>query len=258
MKLARASKTTLIGGASLTALAFRARSFAIDLKGWIPPRPRWPEALVAMALLACSPPLWASGPVELASQEASPAQAGEEAWSYEAAAYGYLFQGGDGDFVLPIVRADRGALHLEARYNYEDRRTGSLFGGWTFSFGDKTTLDVTPMLGAVFGNTDGVAPGLELYFEWGPLEYYSESEVVFDLHDEASSFFYNWSELTGRPLKWLRAGLALQRTRVYETDRDVQWGAVAGFSFWKMEVGAYYFNPGGEEPFGILSAAISF
>jgi hypothetical protein len=191
---------------------------------------------------------------------APPADAKEaEGWVYEASAYGYLFQGGEGDFVLPIFRADHDALHLEARYNYEDRRTGSLFGGWTFSFGEKTTLDLTPMLGAVFGDTDGIAPGLELYFQWGPLEYYSESEIVFDLHDETSSFFYNWSELTGRPLKWLRAGLALQRTRVYETDRDVQWGVVTGFSFWKMEIGAYYFNADdAEDRFGILSATVSF
>ncbi|HEU5181998.1 MAG TPA: hypothetical protein VFW45_14510 [Candidatus Polarisedimenticolia bacterium] len=197
----------------------------------------------------------ASEPPEVDAQP----EAEKGAWTYEAAAYGYLFPGGDGDFVLPIVRADHDALHLEARYNYEDRRTGSLFGGWTFSFGEKTTFDVTPMLGAVFGNTDGIAPGLELYFEWGPLEVYSESEVVFDLHDEQSSFYYNWSELTGRPLKWLRAGLAVQRTRVYETDRDVQWGVVTAFSFWKMEVGAYYFNAdNSEDRFGILSAAISF
>ncbi len=220
---------------------------------------RWTRRLLlASALLTFLSPAWAS---QEPAQAAQPADAPEEAegWTFNASAYGYLFQGGEGDFVLPIFRADHDALHLEARYNYEDRRTGSLFGGWTFSFGEKTTLDVTPMLGAVFGDTDGIAPGLELYFQWGPLEYYSESEIVFDLHDETSSFFYNWSELTGRPLKWLRAGLALQRTRVYETDRDVQWGVVTGFSFWKMEIGAYYFNAdAAEDRFGILSATISF
>ena len=209
-------------------------------------------AISVLAIAAGS--VFASEPPEVDAQPV--AEAG--AWSYEAAAYGYLFQGGDGDFVLPIFRADRDALHLEARYNYEDQDTGSLFGGWTFSYGGDTTLDLTPMLGAVFGNTDGIAPGLELDFNWKWLEYYSESEYVFDLDDHESNFFYAWSELSGRPVDWLRVGLAVQRTRAYETERDVQRGIVVGFSFWKMEVGAYYFNPDDDEPFGILSAAISF
>ena len=209
---------------------------------------------VSILAFALSAPL--AGP-EAEEKDASPDSA-ERAWSYEGVAYGYLFEGGEGDFILPIVYANRGALHLEARYNYEDRDTGSLFGGWTFSFGDETTLDLTPMLGAVFGNTDGIAPGLELDFNWRWLEYYSETEYVFDLEDHESNFFYAWSELSGRPVDWLRLGLAVQRTRAYETERDVQRGIVVGFSFWKMEVGAYYFNPDDEEPFGILSAAISF
>jgi hypothetical protein len=215
--------------------------------------------ILATALLAASlVPAWSAEPGQAVSGAAA-AEAGPADWSFEASAYGYLFEGGDGDFVLPIFRADRGALHLEARYNYEDRRTGSVFGGWTFSFGDEATFDVTPMLGAVVGNTDGIAPGVELSFSWSWFEYYSESEYVFDLEDHESNFFYVWSEIAGRPVEWFRTGLTVQRTRAYQTDRDVQWGVLAAFSFWKMEVGAYYFNADkSEDRFGILSAIISF
>lgn len=39
-----------------------------------------------------------------------------------------------------ILRADRGPLHLEARYNYEGIDTGSVFAGWTFVVGGRRVL----------------------------------------------------------------------------------------------------------------------
>lgn len=103
---------------------------------------------------------------------------------------------------------------------------------------------MTPMVGAVFGKLNGVAPGLEWALAWGPLELYSDSEVVIDFTDVEQSYFYAWSELSIRPLEWLRAGLALQRTRVHAEPRAVSWGPVIGFSVWKVEVDTYWFNPG--------------
>jgi murein biosynthesis integral membrane protein MurJ len=47
----------------------------------------------------------------------------------------------------------------------------------------------------------------------------------------ADDFFYSWSELTLAPFDELRIGLVTQRTRVYETDRNVQRGLLAGFSW---------------------------
>jgi len=61
----------------------------------------------------------------------------------------------DSNFLLVIATADRGALHLEARYNYEALDTGSLFAGWTFAGGDKLTYELTPMLGAVLVRRKG-------------------------------------------------------------------------------------------------------
>jgi hypothetical protein len=39
------------------------------------------------------------------------------------------------------------------------------------------------MAGAVFGNTDGLAAGVEVDLVLGPVELYVESEYVFDLRD---------------------------------------------------------------------------
>jgi hypothetical protein len=59
------------------------------------------------------------------------------------------------------LTADRGWLHLETRYNYENLETGSAWVGYNFSGGEKLKWEFTPMLGGVFGNTTGVAPGYE-------------------------------------------------------------------------------------------------
>lgn len=194
------------------------------------------------------------------SPKTQPVGSEATAWKLYGDFSGYLFfQGGEGDYLQPTVSADHGALHLEARYNYEERDTASLWGGWNFSFGKHVTLDLTPMLGVVFGDADGLAPGMELTLTWKSLVYYGESEYFFDTEDHESNYFYAWTEVSWRQPEWLRYGLVMQRTRVYQTSLDAQFGALAGFSFWKMEITAYYFNPAhSEEDFAVLTASIEF
>jgi len=179
-------------------------------------------------------------------------------WAFTGSAFGYLFFDGSGDYLQPTVSAQKGRLYFEGRYNYEERDTGSLFGGYQFSFGKEVTLDLTPMLGAVAGEIDGVAPALELDLTWKSLNYYSESEYVFDFADRDENFFYAWSELSWQCAPWFRTGLALQRTRAYQTDREVEAGPLVGFYFWKMEIATYLFSPFDDERFAVVAATIDF
>jgi len=181
----------------------------------------------------------------------------EKAWSFSAAAYTYIIPD-DREYVQPTITADRGWLHLEARYNYEDLDTGSLWGGYNFSGGDKLAWEITPMLGGVFGDTSGVAPGYKGSLGWWKLELYSEGEYVFDTDDSSESFFYNWSELTLAPLDWFRFGLVTQRTRVYETDREVQRGLLVGFSYKMVDLTTYVFNPDDSKPTFVVAVALNF
>ena len=58
----------------------------------------------------------------------------------------------DGDsYADPYLTADHQWLHLEARYNYENLHTGSLWAGYNFTAGKTLQLAVTPMIGGVFG-----------------------------------------------------------------------------------------------------------
>ena len=181
----------------------------------------------------------------------------EPGWSFSASVYTYILPEDD-DYAQPTITADHGWLHLEARYNYEDLETASVWMGYNFSLGSKLTLDFTPMIGRVFGNTAGVAPGYHLTLGWWRLELYSESEYVFVTSDRTESFFYSWSELTLSPLDWLRAGLVVQRTRAYESELDIQRGFVVGLNFKHFGIAGYILNPDESEPTCVFSIAVEF
>ena len=189
----------------------------------------------------------------MAAQE--PAGAAQPA-SYAASAT-YYFLEDDEDYLQPTISADRDRLHLEARYNYEDRDSASAWIGINLAMGEALSLEFTPMLGAVAGSTQGFAPGFKGTLSWRSLALYSEAEYVFDADDSSGSFLYAWSELSLAPAAHWRVGIVAQRTRVYETDFDIQRGLLLGASFGRLDVTAYVLNPD-ESPTVVLAAAAGF
>ena len=99
------------------------------------------------------------------------------------------------------------------------------------------------MLGLVFGSTTGVAPGYEGTLTWRKLQLYSEGEYVIHTAGSSGTYFYNWSELSLAPAEWIRFGIVAQRTRAYQTERDIQRGLLAGLSYKHLELTGYVFNP---------------
>ena len=181
----------------------------------------------------------------------------QPAWTFSASGYTYILPE-EPNYVQPTVTADRRRLHLEARFNYEARDTGSIWAGVNFSGGDALSWELTPMVGGVFGDTSGVAPGYRGSIAWRALEFTSEGEAMIDADDSADSFFYNWSELTLAPVDWLRFGLVTQRTRAYRADREVQRGLLVGTSFRKLDVTAYLFDPDDGKAILVVAFAVSF
>jgi hypothetical protein len=114
------------------------------------------------------------------------------------------------------------------------------------------------MLGGIFGQTKGLAPGYTGSLSWGKLDVYSEGEYVFDFTETSDSFFYNWSEVAIVPVDWLRGGVVAQRTRVYETGRDIQRGLFLGVSYRNLELNTYVLNPDDSDPTVVVSAGVNF
>ncbi len=161
-------------------------------------------------------------------------------------------------YVQPTLTVDRGPLHLEGRYNYEALKTGSAWLGWNLAFGEEWKVGITPMVGGVFGEVLGVAPGFAFTLGWGPLALWCQGEYVFDLREASQSDAYVWSEFSVTGPEWLRVGLALQRTRVFETSTEFQGGPLVGFFFWKLSATVYLFAPGQQDQFVVLAAAGTF
>lgn len=187
---------------------------------------------------------------------AEPAPPAPRAWSFSASAYAYFLPGAE-DLGVGTLWADRGRLHLQARYQYEARDTVSAWVGASFDGGSKVEWEVTPMVGLVLGDLDGVAPGYKGSLRWKSLQLYSEGEYVFDFDGTEGSFFYNWSELTVSLAEWVRLGIATQRTRAYAADRDLQRGLMAGFTFGALSATGYVLNPD-DDPTVIVSLGAAF
>jgi len=195
-------------------------------------------AWTAVALLACcATNAWGQSPPP-AEVAASPASS---TWTFSAAVYTYLVPD-DSNYAQPTLTADRDRLHLEARFNYENLDTASVWVGYNFSGGAKLAWELTPLLGGVFGDTAGFAPGYKGSVSWRKIELYSEGEYVLDARETSDSFFYNWSELTLAPVEWLRAGIAVQRSRVFETPLDIQRGLFVAATIRFVTVSLYEFN----------------
>jgi hypothetical protein len=179
-------------------------------------------------------------------------------WAFSVTGSYYSFHDQQ-DFVLAVATAEKGPLHLEARANYEALDSGSLFAGWKFSGGKKLTYELTPILGAVFGQKEGIAPGFEAAAAYGVADFYIEAEYVRDLEVKEDSFTYAWSELGFSPFEWLRLGLVGQRTMVYQSDRDIQRGVFAQLMYRKMTLGLYVFNPDdSDDRFSVFSLGAEF
>ena len=181
----------------------------------------------------------------------------EKAWSFSASVSTYIVPN-DQEYVQPTLTADRGWLHLETRYNYENLETGSAWVGYNFSSGEKLEWEFIPMLGGVFGNTTGIAPGYKFSLAYWKFALSSEGEFVFDIGTSEGSFFYTWSELSISPVDWFRFGLVGQRTRAYQTDVDIQRGLLVGFSYKKIDLTTYVFNLDRDTPTWVFSVAVSF
>ncbi|MBE0571063.1 MAG: hypothetical protein IH618_05910 [Ignavibacteriaceae bacterium] len=154
---------------------------------------------------------------------------------------------------LPIFIADKGNLHLEARYNYEDLKTFSGWVGYNFFGGEEFEYFVTPMIGVAVGRTDGIAPGLEFTLGYAGFELYSESEYLFDFASSEYNFFYSWTDLTYSPLDWLWFGISGQITKVIESELETDRGLILGCFYKNFEITGYFYNAFTNDDFFMLA-----
>jgi hypothetical protein len=186
------------------------------------------------------------------TEEAAP----DKKWNFGADMNMYFLPG---EFIgLPVFRADKNKLHLEARYNYEDLETFSGWVGYNFMGGNTVEYFITPMIGGVVGLTNGIAPGLLFTLTYNRVELYSESEYLFSVNSREDNFFYMWTDFTWSPKDWLWVGLSGQRTRLYQTDVELQKGLLVGAGLKNLELTTYVYNLGFDDPFVLVTLSVIF
>jgi hypothetical protein len=176
----------------------------------------------------------------------------EDEWEFSGSVF-YSHPADSPERLTPILYADRGQLHLEARYNYEDLHTGSVFFGWNFSGGEEFTHSFTPMIGAVAGDTRGIAPGLEFDLGWKKVAWYAEAEYLFDMDDNQDDFFYCWSTLTYGLTDWLDAGVVTERSRLVDTGLSLQRGLALKLHKNGFGLALYAYNIGSDDSYEVVS-----
>jgi hypothetical protein len=181
----------------------------------------------------------------------------ESEWECSLSTSTYLVQNGR-DYVNPNLVADHGWLHLEARYNYEAIKTGSLWLGYNFSFGKKLAFEATPMFGGVFGDITGIAPGYTVSISYEPIEFFTQGEYFFDAGNRSGNFFYSWSELSCAPVTWFRVGIVVDRTKALGSNFDIRRGPLVGFKYKKVDFTTYWLDPGSRDATFIFTVALNF
>jgi hypothetical protein len=171
---------------------------------------------------------------------------------------GYLTKDGDG-YAQPTFTADHKWLHLEARYNYEDFRVGSVWAGYNFAWGKTWQLQVTPMIGGVFGRAQGIAFGCEAELNWKKLNFSISNEYVFDTTSTLGNFYYAWDQITYQPLKWFRFGYAGQRNKMFfQRPLEDQEGFLLGVNHKRYQFTTYVLNPGASDTFVQFEVGTTF
>jgi hypothetical protein len=214
------------------------------------------QGAVLAAAVACVVSVSLGGPETNVRLEVADKTA-ESEWECSLSTSTYLVQNGH-DYVNPNLVADRGWLHLEARYNYEAIKTGSLWLGYNFSFGKKLAFEVTPMFGGVFGDITGLAPGYTISISYEPIEFFTQGEYFFDAGNRSGNFFYTWSELSCAPVTWFRAGIVLDRTKALGSNFEIRRGPLVGFKYKKVDFTTYWLDPGSRDATFIFTVALNF
>jgi hypothetical protein len=161
-------------------------------------------------------------------------------------------------YLSGILTADRGSLHLEAHWAYEDRDTFSVFAGKSFPVEGDIHGNFTPRIGVAGGDSDGIVPAAALGLNWKALSFTTDVEYMIGTSSDTSDFLYSWSELSWALSERFSVGLVGQRTNVFHQDLTVDRGVLFGMALGKTRLTAYVFNPDLDDPYVSIALSAGF
>lgn len=140
----------------------------------------------------------------------------------------------------------------EARYNFDELNTLSIYAGKRFTRNGQLSWEATPMIGGLMGQMKGGSLGMNVGMDFRKLFFTSQSQYSFSIDNAGDKYFYTWSELGYSATNWLYAGLALQQTNVYREDGKMEPGCMIGLSMKNWTIPLYAFNTSDRERYFVL------
>jgi len=148
--------------------------------------------------------------------------------------------------------------YLEARYNYEDHRTVSLYFGKAFSFGKKAEWEIIPMIGGVYGKTIGISPGFNFQFEYKRFSTFAQCQYTIDLKNINNSFLWDWTGFNINISKHFVLGAAVQVFQPNTGEPFYNAGPMISFHHQSFSIEAYAYNLWQQFPIGAIGIEYQF
>lgn len=173
--------------------------------------------------------------------------------------YYYTAAEGSRAMITPIAHyRTQNNWYGEARYNYDELNTFSLYAGKTFNGGNDFSWEATPLLGGLVGLMNGASVGMNMDLEYKRLFFSSQAQYSFSMEDRLNKYFFNWSEIGYQPLSWIYGGLAVQQTGVYRAGTVLEPGCMVGFSVGNWTIPLYAFSPSGNNRYFVLGVTYAW
>jgi len=144
---------------------------------------------------------------------------------------------------MPVVHYEaKKGMYAELRYNYEDVKTFSFYGGKSYAGGTDLKYNFTPMAGYCIGKFTGLSLAVNAEAEWKDLYVSTQTQYSMATKKDAANFFFSWSEAGYNVSRNFFVGLAIQYTR-QQGANDMQPGMVAGLNINNISIPFYLFSP---------------
>jgi hypothetical protein len=165
----------------------------------------------------------------------------------------YYLKSGENTSIVPMAHYRfNNKWYGEARYNYDDDQTFSLYAGKTFSRKSGFSYSATPMLGGLIGRMNGGSVGLNMDMDFENIFFSTQSQYSFSMEQRTNQFFLSWSELGYQATSWFYGGLAMQQTNLYKTAAALETGYMIGFNIKNWTVPVYVFSPSSRKAYFVL------
>ena len=172
--------------------------------------------------------------------------------------YSYVGAGQAGALVPVAHFKTNSNWYAEARYNYDELNTFSLYAGRTFSGERNLAYSITPMIGGMAGRSRGGSFALNTEFDFRGFNFSSQSQYSINADNRIYNYFFSWSELSYQPLQWLYAGVSLQNTQMYRSLSLNEPGILVGLSYKQWNLPVYSFNPFADERYFVVGLNWAF